>query len=67
MVQLTKHAQIYAKNCFMKSTPWANIIKLFTIVIYHHSMVISSSCVINGNCCGMAVNCHGKKFFNTSP
>ncbi len=34
--------------------------KLFTAVIYHHSMVISSFCVIKlyylGNYCGMAVN-----------
>jgi hypothetical protein len=34
--------------------------KLFTMVIYHHSMVIPPFCVIKlyyrGNYCGMAVN-----------
>jgi hypothetical protein len=43
--------------------PWANVIKLFTAVIYHHSMVIPSFCVIKlyylGNYHGMAVNYHG--------
>ncbi len=38
----------------------ANVIKLFTGVIYHHSMVIPSFCVIKqhylGNYCRMAVN-----------
>ncbi len=37
-----------------------NVIKLFTMVIYHHSTVIPSFCVIKlyylGNYCGMAVN-----------
>jgi hypothetical protein len=41
----------------------ANVIKLFTAVIYHHSMVILTFCVIKlyylGNYCGMAVNYHG--------
>jgi hypothetical protein len=41
-------------------TPGANVIKLFTAVIYHDSMVIPSFCVIKlyylGNFCGMAVN-----------
>jgi hypothetical protein len=38
----------------------ATIIKLFTAVSYHHSMVIPSICVIKlyylGNYCGMAIN-----------
>ncbi len=45
----------------------ANVIKLFTAVIYCHSMVISSFCVIKlyylGNYHGMAVNYHGIKLF----
>ncbi len=40
----------------------ANVIKLLTAVIYHHSTVIPSFCVIKlyylGNYCGMAVNYH---------
>jgi hypothetical protein len=44
-------------------TPGANVIKLFTAVIYHHSMVILLFSVIKlyypGNYCGMAVNYHG--------
>jgi hypothetical protein len=43
--------------------PGANVIKLFTAVIYNYSMVIPSFCVIKpyylGNNCGMAVNYHG--------
>jgi hypothetical protein len=43
--------------------PGADVIKLFTVVIHHHSMVIGSFCVIKkyylGNYCGMAVNYHG--------
>jgi len=39
--------------------PWAKVIKLFTAVIYHHSTVMLSICVIKlyylGNYCGMAV------------
>ncbi len=38
-----------------------NVIKLFTAVIYRHSMVVPSFCVIKqhylGNYCRMAVNC----------
>ncbi len=45
----------------------ANVIKLFTVVIYYHSMVIPSFCVIKlyylGNYLGMAVNYHGIKLF----
>jgi hypothetical protein len=44
-------------------TARANVIELFTAVIYHHSMVILSFCVIKlyypENCHGMAVNYHG--------
>ncbi len=51
-----------------KSLPsGANVIKLFTTVIYCHSMVIPSFCVIKlyylGNYHGMAVNYHGIKLF----
>jgi hypothetical protein len=41
----------------------ANVIKLFSAIIYHHSMVILSFCVINlyepENYRGMVVNYHG--------
>jgi hypothetical protein len=44
---------------FTSSGP--NVIKLFTAVIYHHSLVILSFCVIkphyHGNYHEMAVNC----------
>jgi hypothetical protein len=44
----------------MIQAPDVNVIKLFTVVIYYHSTVISSFCVIKlyniGNYCGMAVN-----------
>ncbi len=42
--------------------PGANVIKLFTAVIYNYSMVIPSFCVIKtyylGNYCGISVNYH---------
>jgi hypothetical protein len=48
---------------FIAVAPGPNVIKLFTMVIYHHSMVILSFCVIkqhySGNYCGMAENYHG--------
>jgi hypothetical protein len=48
-------------------TPGANVIKLFTMVIYCHSMAIPSFCAIKlyylGNYHGMAVNYHGIKLF----
>jgi hypothetical protein len=44
--------------------PGANVIKLFTVVIYHHSMVIPSFFVMKlyylANYCEMAVNYWGK-------
>jgi hypothetical protein len=44
---------------FIVQTPGPNVIKLFTVVIYHHPMVIPSFCVIKlyycGNYCGMEV------------
>jgi hypothetical protein len=47
---------------FIILAPGANVIRLFTAVIYHHSTVIPSFCVIKlyylGNYCGMAVNYH---------
>jgi hypothetical protein len=46
----------------VKWTPGANVIKHFTAVIYHHSTVIPSFCVIKlyylENNSGMAVNYH---------
>jgi hypothetical protein len=43
--------------------PGANVMKLFTVVIYHHSMVILSICVVRlyypESYSGMAVNYHG--------
>jgi hypothetical protein len=52
-------------------TSGANVIKLFTSVIYRHSMVILSLCVIKLCYLGinheMAVNYHGKKFYNIGP
>jgi hypothetical protein len=54
-------------GCFYNIGPWANVIKLFTVVIYCHSVVISSFCAIKlyylGNYHGMAVNYHGIKWF----
>ncbi len=48
-------------------TPGANVISLFTMVIYSHSMVIPSLCLIKlyylGNYHGMTVNYHGIKLF----
>ncbi len=50
-------------NSLITLAPGANVIKLFTMVIYHHSMVILSFCVIKlhylGNYSGMAVNYQG--------
>ncbi len=52
---------------FRGKIPGANVITLFTKVIYCHSMVIPSFCVIKlyylGNYHGMAVNYHGIKLF----
>jgi hypothetical protein len=52
---------------FITSAPGANVIKLVTMVIYCHSMVIPSFCVIKlyylGNYHGKAVNYHGIKLF----
>jgi hypothetical protein len=49
-------------SIFISLAPGANVIKLLTVVIYHHSMVIPSFCVIKlyyiGNYCGMAVIYH---------
>jgi hypothetical protein len=59
--------QLFTKNCFIKLPPGANVIKLFTMAIYCHSMVIPPFCVIKlyylGNYHGMAVNYHGIKLF----
>jgi hypothetical protein len=55
------------EKSFITLTPGANVIKLFTAVIYCHSMVIPSFCVIKpyylGNYHGMAVNYQGIKLF----
>ena len=60
-------ATITAVKSFIVQAPGANVIKLFTMVIYCHSMVIPSFCVIKlyylGNYNGMAVNYHGIKLF----
>jgi hypothetical protein len=52
----------FMPKSFMRSTPGPNVIKLFTVVIYRHSMFILSFCVIKqhylGNYCRMAVNYH---------
>ena len=57
----------HLKGASLRESPGANVIKLFTAVIYCHSMVISSFCVIKlyylGNYHGMAVNYHGIKLF----
>jgi hypothetical protein len=48
------------QKVFMIQAPGANVVKLFTAVIYHLSTVIPSVCIIKlyylGNYCGMAVN-----------
>jgi hypothetical protein len=53
------------------ATRGASVIKLFTAVMYCHSMVIPSSCVIKQYYCGdyptMEVNYHGKKFYDIGP
>jgi hypothetical protein len=50
----------------MGMPPGANVIKLFTVVIYRHSMALLSSCVIKHYYCSkyhrMAVNNPGKSF-----
>jgi hypothetical protein len=47
---------------YVRSLSGSNVIKLFTAVIYHHSMVIPPFCVIKqhylGYYCTMAVNYH---------
>jgi hypothetical protein len=47
------------------------VIKLFTIIIYYHSIVIMSFCVIKPYCPdnyrGMAVYYYGKKFYYIGP
>ncbi len=49
----------------------ANVIKLCTAVIYRYSMVIPSLYVIKlyylGDYHGMAMDYHGKKFYNIGP
>jgi hypothetical protein len=55
-------ATITEVKSFVVQTPTANVIKLFIMVIYHHSKVILLFCVIKlyyiGKYCGMAVNYH---------
>jgi hypothetical protein len=50
---------------------WGKCFKLLTTVIYYHSMVIPSFCVLKiyylGNYCGMAVNYHGRRFYYIGP
>jgi hypothetical protein len=56
---------------FIAMTPGANVIKPFTVVIYHYSMVLLSSVVIKTYYCSkyhsMEVNKPGKKFYNIGP
>jgi hypothetical protein len=56
---------------FITLATGTNAIKLFTGVIYHHSIIILPFCLFKlyylGNRCGMAVNYHGKRFCNISP
>ncbi len=58
----------YHSICFYNIGPGANIMKKIITVIYCHSLVIPSFYVIklyyHGNYSGMAVNYHGKKFYN---
>jgi hypothetical protein len=60
-------ATIIAVKSFIVQAPGPNEMKLFTVVIYCHSMVIPSFCVIKqhylGNYHGMAVNNQGIKLF----
>ncbi len=55
----------HSKLCF-NTRPGANVIKLFTMVIYLHS-----TCVIKlyylGKYHGMALKYHAKKFYNIGP
>jgi hypothetical protein len=60
---LSNNAMLCHVTFVITSRPGANVIKLFTVVIYHHSMVILSFCVLKlhspGNYRGMAVNYQG--------
>jgi hypothetical protein len=62
-----KHTYITDVESFITLSPGAYVIKLFTAVIYCHSMLIPSFCVIKlyylGNYHGMAVNYHTIKLF----
>ncbi len=63
-ISLCQHVFYYTGFCSKTNmlTPWPNVINLFTAVIYCHSMVIPSFCVIKqhnlGNYCRMVVNYH---------
>jgi hypothetical protein len=50
------------RKFFISLGPGANVIKLVATVIYHHSKVLPSFCVIKlcypENYCGMGVNYH---------
>ncbi len=55
-------SQVQPDDLQREARPGANVTKLFTAVIYHHSMVMPSFCVIKlcypENYNGMAVNYH---------
>jgi hypothetical protein len=55
-----KSKELMQKKIYLSMKPGANLIKRFTTVIYQHSTVIPSFCVIKLNYlinyCGMAVN-----------
>jgi hypothetical protein len=61
----------YDRKTFIVQATGVNIIKLFTMVISCHFMVMSTFCVIklhyHGNCLGMAVYYQGKKLYNIGP
>ncbi len=56
---------------YLRLPPWANIIKHFIQVIYCHSMVFTAIIMFYNTGWqqyhGIAVNYHGKKFYNIGP
>ncbi len=60
-------SKILQRFCFVSLEPGGQYYKLFTVVIYHHSMVMLSFCVMKiyypEKYCGMAVYYHGNKFY----
>ncbi len=57
--------------CYLSLPPWANVIKLFTMVILCHS-VVNTTIILFYNTewqqnHGMAMNYHSIKFYNIGP